>query len=362
MCINYLKSLVICLIILLNIGCASIDRYDLKIQKPDNSGVHDYNYIKTISNNNISISMGSLRESGYMGDIGIGVILSNNSNRSIKLSSADFSVTVNNKPVSFVSGDFIDKYAGLESITAGINAGAASLARSSQGGYGVSDNKYSAERRDYGQALYESVVNGLQQFNSKIISYSKQRFNIIDKDVKEFWQDNVSFRNQLLRNFKMSKIYYLRDMVLKSGHSTFRILWLDSDSIRKLQGIKQTKYNDVKIRVTVGGSNYDYGFKLDTTSKPSSKDAWRKSTISSMIWNTCNTGHEFMQCYKVTRKQCRKVIHKSVIQCLNTLDSDISDPVSTYSAILMEYKLGSCVATEYKKEMSSVKQSSCDNN
>lgn len=336
-------------------GCSTT--YMLTLER--NSDITAYPYLNTTDHDGVSVSIGSLIENTYTVGWGVGLFIENNTNHDVSIKPSDISVFVNGKSAAFHPVTYIEKYRKMENITAALNAGTAAFNRSIQGGYGMSTAEYNYHRTDMGSYLYETITNALEEQKTFAIKEGVKRARLTARDIEDFWDSSVLFRFNLARYFQPAEKYYLTDMVLKPGEVTFRILWLDHDSVYE-RTPETRKYSPVEVRANVNFVQSRTTFWLNSSTLPDSKSHWMSDVRADMVWGTCNGKHEFMRCYDIDLTNCRTTIDALTSECAERLGETIPQEISNSSKPELWQKMSMCVGAAFENSMNGKRRSDCD--
>ncbi len=212
----------------------------------------------TSRRNGIVVTVGPLVQ-GYRADINFGFLITNISKRNIKTSFDKAVIRVNGKPIRLYTIKDIKKYARYDRISAGLAAGSASLARSTQGGYGVSEQKYQSSRTDFGQRMFE-IAWKYDQDKRRLGYRESKRLGKIQSVV---WKDSAKLRSHMARTFSLAKQYYWRDEIIKPKQQALRMLWVYHTETKKF-----TASNKIVVELTIGRNKYRFPFRALARAKP----------------------------------------------------------------------------------------------
>ncbi|MEE8387806.1 MAG: hypothetical protein V3R65_04450 [Acidiferrobacterales bacterium] len=182
------------------------------------------------------------------------VLITNTSRKNLATSFDTVKIRVNGKPVPIYNLKNIKSKARLERYAIGLNAASASMARSTAAGYGVSDQKYNRNRRDYGQIMYETVTK-INLDRRRMLNHEARKLSNIQN---KSWLQTKTLRAHLSSriNFTLIKDYYWRDEVIKPGQQALRVLWINE----KDKSVASSPTSKIEIEFKLGKRKYVFPF------------------------------------------------------------------------------------------------------
>lgn len=182
------------------------------------------------------------------------VLITNTSRKDLATSFDTVKIRVNGKPAKLYSLKDINSKARLERFAIGMNAASASLARSNAAGYGVNEEKYNRNRRDYGQIMYETVAK-IDLDRRRMLNHEAWKLSNIQN---KSWKQTKSLRAHLSSsiNFMLIKDYYWRDEVIKPGQQALRVVWINE----KDKSVASSPTSKIEIEFTLGKRKYVFPF------------------------------------------------------------------------------------------------------
>ena len=217
-------------------------------------------HVKAITKDHVSIALGSLSENFNAHEIGIGFIISNGSNKNIKINESNFTFEIAGQTIPFWPFQYIEKWRKVGIFTAGLNAAKASLARSNAG-ISQTATTYELGKVAPGAAIYEHIAKMDATKHIKTVEFLSG--NSLEVSANDFWSNSDQYRYNMLYNFNTASQHYLQEKILEPGNSMFAILWLNSGIKHEVLTALNKPYIKSIVTVILDRNTYQFPFDIN---------------------------------------------------------------------------------------------------